>query len=62
MCIRDSAGATSEWSSSYDQRWKKDIKPLGNSLNKIAALRGVSYQWRQDQFPDKDFSDGTQLG
>ena len=45
-----------------DRRWKKDIKPLENSLHKIASLRGVSYQWRQDQFPDKGFSDGTKFG
>ena len=54
---------TSAWYSTYsDRRWKKDIKTLDNSLDKIATLRGVSYQWRQEQFPNKNFSDGTQLG
>ena len=50
------------WTSTSDRRWKKDIKTLDNSLDKIAALRGVSYQWRVDDFPNKNFSDGTQLG
>lgn len=45
-----------------DQRWKKDITTLDNSLDKIAALRGVSYEWKRDEFPDKDFSEGTQIG
>ena len=45
-----------------DQRWKNEIKPLDNSLNKIAALRGVSYEWKRDEFPDKNFSKGTQIG
>jgi hypothetical protein len=53
-------GWSGDWSS--DQRWKKDIKTLDNSLSKIAALRGVSYQWRQDEFPDKNFSKGAQIG
>lgn len=47
---------------SSDRRWKKNISTLHNSLDKIAALRGVSYQWRQDQFPNKNFSDGPQVG
>ena len=25
-------------------------------------MRGVSYLWRVDDFPNKNFSDGTQLG
>ena len=45
-----------------DQRWKKEIKTLNNSLNKITSLRGVSYQWKRDEFPDKNFSEGTQIG
>ena len=56
------AGGTNLWSSNSDQRWKKEIKTLDNSLDKIAALRGVSYQWKRDEFPDKNFSEGTQIG
>jgi len=50
------------WSSTSDRRWKKDIKTLDNSLDKIAALRGVSYLWRVDDFPDKGFSSDIQVG
>jgi hypothetical protein len=52
----------SRFHTTSDRRWKKDIKTLDNSLDKITALRGVSYQWRQNEFPDKNFSDGTQIG
>jgi hypothetical protein len=48
--------------SASDQRWKKDITTLDNSLDKIAALRGVSYEWKRNEFPDKNFSEGTQIG
>jgi len=58
--------ATSEtanwWTNTSDRRWKKKVHTLDNSLDKIATLRGVSYLWRVDDFPNKNFSDGTQLG
>jgi len=48
---------------SSDQRLKKDIQPLGeNVLGKIEALEGVSYFWRKDEFPQKNFSDDKQIG
>ena len=60
--IRATNGTADSWTSTSDRRWKKDIKTLDNSLDKIATLRGVSYLWRVDDFPNKNFSDGTQLG
>jgi hypothetical protein len=43
-----------------DIRWKKDIKTL--SLAKVGQLRGVSYNWRKDEFPDKNFDNKEQIG
>lgn len=34
------------WSCSSDKRLKEQIKPLEGSLEKIVALQGVSYHWR----------------
>jgi len=31
-----------------DARYKKNIKPLKNSLAKISKMRGVSYQWKDE--------------
>lgn len=45
-----------------DKRFKKDIIPLKNSLNKISELNAVHYQFRVEEFKDKAFSDDTQLG
>ncbi len=53
-----SNGATT-WS---DARYKKNIKTLENALVNICKLRGVSYDWRRDEFPDKNFSEGLQIG
>jgi Chaperone of endosialidase len=45
-----------------DIRWKKDVRTLSNSLEKVGQLRGVSYNWRKDEFPDKKFDDKEQIG
>ena len=45
-----------------DIRYKKDILPLENVLEKILKIRGVSYNWKTDEFPEKQFSDRHQIG
>ena len=48
---------------SSDRRFKKDIKSLApNTLEKIQFIEGVSYNWRQDEFPNKNFSSDKQIG
>lgn len=49
------------WSSS-DVRFKKNIKTYENALNTIMQFRGVSYDWRVDEYPQQRFSDSRQLG
>lgn len=41
-----------------DQRLKKNIQTLENSLGKISELRGVSFEWKEDE----DRSKGEQIG
>lgn len=45
-----------------DKRFKKDIKPITSALEKIKQLNGVSYNWRKDEFKDKNFDDLNQIG
>jgi hypothetical protein len=45
-----------------DVRFKKDIEPLDHALDRILNLRGVSYNWRKDEFPNKNFNDRHQVG
>ena len=45
-----------------DARYKKNIYTLNNSLEKVMQLRGVGYEMRKEEFPDKQFSDGAQVG
>ena len=45
-----------------DIRFKKDIEPLQNSLQKISMLNGVSYNWKINEFPNRGFDNTQQLG
>jgi Chaperone of endosialidase len=45
-----------------DVRFKRDIEPIENALDKILNIRGVSYNWRTDEFPQKHFNDRHRIG
>lgn len=45
-----------------DKRFKKDIKILANSLEGLKRIKGVSFNWRTKEFPDRNFSGGIQYG
>lgn len=45
-----------------DARYKKNIFTLNNALEKVMQLRGVGYEMRKEEFPDKQFSEGAQVG
>jgi hypothetical protein len=45
-----------------DIRWKRDVRKLDGSLEKIMNLEGVQYEWKQDENPEMNFPDGDQIG
>ena len=47
---------------SSDLRFKSNIKPIENALAKVKSLQGVYFNWNQKAFPEKNFSDKTELG
>jgi hypothetical protein len=47
---------------SSDIRYKTNIRPVENALDKVKSLRGVYFNWNQKAFPTKEFSDKTELG
>ena len=47
---------------SSDMRFKKDISNLEGALDNVMKLQGVSYNWRIEEFPTKNFSDRTEIG
>ena len=45
-----------------DVRFKENITTLSNALDKVKSLRGVNYLWKTEEFPEKGFVEGKQLG
>jgi hypothetical protein len=45
-----------------DIRWKKNIRPLENALEKMLQIEGVRYEWKTEEYPDKEFAHGPQIG
>lgn len=56
--VNGSAGGTSSWSGSSDQRLKKNIINIENSLDKVLKLRGVNFEWKDPE----NHRDGLQMG
>jgi hypothetical protein len=45
-----------------DQRYKNNIKKLESVSEKLARLNGYTYQYRTEEFKEKNFPDGEQIG
>jgi hypothetical protein len=45
-----------------DARYKIDIQPLDTALNTVMRLRGVSYLYRRQAFPQNRFPEARQIG
>ncbi|MEE4177061.1 MAG: tail fiber domain-containing protein [Bacteroides sp.] len=45
-----------------DRRWKTRIQPIPYGLNALIQLQGVSYVWKQEEFPQMGFEEGIQFG
>lgn len=45
-----------------DAAFKEDVRPIENSLAKIAALDGVTFDYRVKDFPEKKFDPARQAG
>jgi hypothetical protein len=47
---------------SSDLRFKTNVRSITSPLEKVKSLRGVYFNWDQKSFPDKNFSDKSELG
>jgi Chaperone of endosialidase/Secretion system C-terminal sorting domain len=47
---------------SSDMRFKKDVKTIENALDKIKALRGTTYTYDRENFPNRNFRTGLSYG
>ncbi len=49
------------WVSS-DLALKKNLEPIKNSLEKVLSLKGYTYEWDRDKFPERKYSMIKQVG
>jgi len=61
LYVSGNAYTTGSWGTS-DVRFKTNIVTLENSLDKILKLRGVHFNWKLHEFPDKGFNNDLQIG
>ena len=47
---------------SSDIRYKTNIQPIKDALDKVKKLNGIYFNWNQKDFPTKDFSDKKEIG
>jgi hypothetical protein len=47
---------------SSDARFKTNITPIENPLQKVLQLRGVNFDWNKKAFPNRSFSDSRAIG
>ncbi len=45
-----------------DGRYKEDLQPMGNVLDKISEINGTYFSWKEEEYPDMVFGDGRQIG
>jgi hypothetical protein len=45
-----------------DLRYKRDIRTIPGALAKVLALRGVTFDWRREEFPQLNFTSGRSVG
>lgn len=45
-----------------DRRFKTNVVEMQDTLAKVLKLRGVEFDWRRDEFPERSFCDGRQVG
>ncbi len=62
VSIIGSGTYTGSWTLASDSRYKSDIQPVGDILGLINNLRPVNFNWKKEEFPDKNFSSGRQTG
>ncbi len=61
-CILNYGGTALVGTCSSDIRFKKDIERLTSVGESLAQLQPSSYKWRQEEFPNKNFGNQTDIG
>jgi hypothetical protein len=61
-CLKNNNGGTITGTCSSDLRFKRDLVPFGQVLNKLTRLQPKYYFWRAAEFPEKQFGAAREAG
>jgi hypothetical protein len=50
------------WDEVSDVRFKKNINPIVNGLEKVLKMNGVTFEWDKEKAPKKNFPQGVYIG
>ena len=45
-----------------DRRLIKNINIIPNALDNLMKIKGITFNWKQDEFPNRQFNNNTQIG
>jgi hypothetical protein len=62
LYVNGGAAGTGAWGVCSDLRYKENIDGIEGALDKVLSLRGVTFDWKTDEYPDKTFDDGKHYG
>ena len=62
VIVNGSGTYSGTWTQASDQRFKKEVEPIKDAINKITQLNGISYEFNTSDFPEKNFANGRQIG
>lgn len=60
--VNGQVAGTSAYVNTSDGKYKTNVQPIGSALEKLLLLQGVSYDWKTEEFPEKNFDARKQLG
>lgn len=60
--VNGTAGGTSSWTVVSDIKYKKNIVPITHAIDMVTQLRGVYFDWNQEQAGELNFSAEPQVG
>jgi len=60
--VKGDAYSTSGFWESSDIRLKRNITTYENALEQVVKMRGVRYDWKEEDFPEMNFNKRPQVG
>mmetsp|Transcript_5086 Transcript_5086/g.7776 ORF Transcript_5086/g.7776 Transcript_5086/m.7776 type:complete len:1957 (-) Transcript_5086:199-6069(-) len=62
LTVRGTVSGSGPYYDSSDRRFKTNISTISGALDMVSSLRGVTYDNKVDEYPDRKFSDQPQMG